>query len=241
MYCHKWSFITAMSECYQKNKCYCLFPWRSFLFPGELRNCMVIVQLCQLQLGEHAAWEIHMWTPSSDCGQQQQTRGHCAHRGFLKCHWYSSIQKAMQWVEAGLVRMLRLLQRKVQHRGRDRCTREDGRWGVKSVLAYDEGYKHDQQIITCLFLHLCTYLLSVWEKGMFSCFLILDLCSNVLSNFALKAQFATGRVLGVNLLIQSFFRLVPGPFECIIILKWWILVLFCICIHFFEHWNLQMC
>lgn len=38
MYCHKWSFITAMSEYYQKNKCYCLFPWRSFPFPGEPRN-----------------------------------------------------------------------------------------------------------------------------------------------------------------------------------------------------------
>lgn len=38
MYCHKWSFITAMSEYYQKNKCYCLFPWRSSPFPGEPRN-----------------------------------------------------------------------------------------------------------------------------------------------------------------------------------------------------------
>lgn len=117
LYCHKWSFITAMSEYYQKNKCYCLFPWRSFPFPGEPRN-RGVVQLCQLQSGEQAAGGISVWTGSSGCRQQCQTQD-TALAQLLKTPLVSTSSHLMQrsasgWaLSLGYVRMFRLVQRKV--------------------------------------------------------------------------------------------------------------------------------
>lgn len=41
-----------------------------FPVPWGAEESHGIVQLCQLQLGEHKAREIYVWTPSSDRGQQ---------------------------------------------------------------------------------------------------------------------------------------------------------------------------